>query len=280
MPSTRPYIPRLTLVFDFDKTLAGSTIDAIVAQFDMERAEWEERFVDPLGGDWDDIIKRGQALIDAGRAIGRPLTLDLLHAAAEQVPHFDGVLEMPHKLREAAREIHEPAEVEFIVLSSGYAEVIQPTEIAQKFDRVFASGFHFEDGEAVCIKRIIDHPEKALYLDAIGKSADIGGANAPWMAGRPLDEHERHVLFDQMVYVGDGASDLQAFGFLEGEGGIALAIAKDAEWEHGDQQLPSQRVENVARPDYSEGSELLDSLRHAVKACAARVALRALSRGE
>ena len=280
MRATRPYIPRITLVFDFDKTLASSTIDVILEQFGLARSDWDRDFVGALGGGWDDIIKRGQALIDAGQAVGRPLTLELLREAATSVRPYNEVLDMPDRLRAAARTIHEPTEVEFIILSSGYAEVIEPTEVARRFDRVFASGFMFRDDQAVCVKRIIDHPEKALYLDAIGKSEDISGANAPRMAGRPIDEHDRHVLFDQMVYVGDGASDLQAFGFLEGEGGIALAIAKDGKWEYTDQQLASQRVENVAEPDYAENAELFQSLRHAVEACAARIALRSLGQGE
>ena len=194
MPSTRPFIPRVTLVFDFDRTLAGDTTDAVLARYGIGRPEWKERFLDPLGDDWDDIIKRGQALVDLGRAKGRPLGRDLLQNAAAEVALFDGVLDMPDRLRRAAREVYGRVEVEFIVLSSGYSEVIAPTEIARRFDRVFASGLHFRNGEAVCVKRIITHPEKALYLDAIGKAGDVAGANAPGMAGRPIDEHERHVV--------------------------------------------------------------------------------------
>lgn len=281
MPATRPYIPRIALAFDFDRTLATDSIDAVLKVYGVDRATWDRKHDGALGEGWDDIIRRGQALIDLGQAEGRPLTLALIEEAASDIRLYDGVLEMPGRLRAVAREIHPEIEVEFNVLSSGYAEIITATDIAQAFDRVFASTFAFaEDGRARCIKRIIGHPAKALYLEAIGKGVEVGGANAPKSPGRDLDEHDRHVPFDQMIYVGDGASDLQAFGFMRANGGLAIAIDKDAEFDSEAAQTRSQRVDNLAPPSYAPGGELLASLEHAVRACASRVALRALGVGE
>ena len=153
--------------------------------------------------------------------------------------------------------------------------------MAGRFDHTVASGFHFDaEGRAVCVKRIIDHPEKALYLDAIGRGADIEGTNAPTDAGREQDEHEFHVPFDQMIYVGDGASDLQAFGFMNDSGGLAIAVDKDRVFDSAEKQTPGQRVDNLAPPSFAPGSELLASLEHAVRACASRVALRKLGQDE
>ena len=281
MPATRPFIPRILVVFDFDRTLATSSIDAVLQGYGIDRADWNREFVDPLGAGWDEIIRRGQALIDLGTARNEPLSMDILRKSADNVRLYEGALEVPEHLRAIAREIHPEIDVEFVVVSSGYAEIINATEVARRFDRTFASTFHFDaDGHAVCIKRVVTHPEKALYLEAIGKDLDVDGANAPRAAGRDIDEHERRVPFDQMIYLGDGASDLQAFGFLKKEGGLAIAIDKDSEFDSADVQQRSQRVDNLASPDYSAGGELLASLEHAVRACASRIALRALGHGE
>lgn len=77
MPATRPYIPRLVLAFDFDRTLATDSIDAILQLYDTDRDTWDRDYRDPMGDGWDDIILRGQALIDLGRATGKPLSRDL-----------------------------------------------------------------------------------------------------------------------------------------------------------------------------------------------------------
>ena len=281
MPATRPFLPHVLLVFDFDGTLGHDSTDALLAHYGMTRDEWERDYEEPLGKDWDEIVRRGQALIDLGRARGRPLTRDVLDETGRGLKLFPGVLEMPDRLRAVAREIHPKIELRFVVLSSGYAEIIGAIPIAKAFDRVLASAFHFgSDGQAVCVKRVVSHPEKVLYLQALAKDLDIGGANAPQAAGRDVPEADRVVPYDQMIYVGDGASDLQAFGLLNEEGGIALAIDKDGQFDHTEEQQPGQRVDNLAPPDYAEDGQLLQSLAHAVRACASRIALRALARGE
>lgn len=281
MPSTRPFLPRVLVVFDFDGTLASDTTDAILDVYGVGREEWARNFEAPLGRGWDDIIRRGQALIALGRARGRPLSLEVLREAAAAVRPFPGALEMPDRLARIAGQVRPEIEVECIVLSSGYAEVIRATPIRAAFGRLFASTFHFDaDGAAVCVKRIVGHAEKSMYLEAIGKGVDVGGANEPEQAGRKVDEHDRAALFDQMVYLGDGASDLHAFGFMLRNGGLAIAIDKDDTFDHADVQRPDQRVDNLARPDYSTDGELMRSLEHAVRACAERVALRALGQGE
>ncbi len=284
MPATRAHIPRILLVFDFDRTLGSDSIDAIVAEWGTSREEWESRFVEPLGGRWDGILRRGWALIEAGRAHDDPISADLLSRAAARIELYDEVTSLPERLRSIAHEISEDIELEFHVLSSGYADLISATAIEDTWDRIWASTFHYDDdGRAVTVKRLVSHPDKALYLEALGKGLDPDGregANGRGQAGQHVDEHDRHVPFDQMVYVGDGQSDLQAFGFIESHGGFAIAVDDDDHFDAEDEQQPDQRVENLARPTYAEGSELFESLAHCVRICASLTMLRSLGRGE
>ena len=70
MAATRPYLPYVLLVFDFDSTLGTDSIDATLDVHGMERAEYERDFVEPLGGGWEARIRRGQALIELGQKQG------------------------------------------------------------------------------------------------------------------------------------------------------------------------------------------------------------------
>lgn len=283
MTRTRVYKPLISLAFDFDKTLATDSVDAIVEVMGLTREEWSERFEEALGDRWDEILRRGRGLIEAGRATGRPLSTDLMREAAGRLSLYDGVLEMPEHLRRLAREVHESCELEFVVLSSGFAEIIEATAVAERFDRVYASTFHYagrgpdgERGEAVCVKRIISHPQKALYLEAHAKGMDVDGANGPEHAGHAVAPKDMHVPLDQTIYGGDGDSDLLAFGFVVEHGGHAIAVEGGDGFHPGDAQTRAQRVENAAPPDYSSGGELMTTLEHAVRACASRIAMRAM----
>lgn len=287
MSSTRAYKPLVSLLFDFDSTLATDSVDAIVETMGLTREEWTARFEEPLGDGWDEILRRGHALIEAGRSLGRPLSTDLMREAAGRPSLYDGVLDMPDHLRQVARQVHETCELEFVVLSSGLAEVIAATDVAERFDRIYASTFHYaedgpdgEYGEAVCVKRIITHPEKALYLEAHAKGMDVNGSNGPEHAGHAVAPEDMHVPLDQMIYGGDGDSDLQAFGFVEAHGGYAVAVKGGGGFDPGNSQRQEQRVENAAPPDYARGGELMATLEHAVRACASAVAMRSMGADE
>ncbi|MBM2575561.1 haloacid dehalogenase-like hydrolase [Jannaschia sp. Os4] len=279
MAAKHPHIPRILLAFDFDRTLATDSVEAICAAYGISRDEWEQEFEAPLGDGWDEIVRRGQALIDLGRAKDRPLSKAVMRDAAGEIDLYPGVLEMPDRLRQAAAEVTD-CELEFVVLSSGYDEIIAETGVADAFDRILASGFESDEEDRLfCVKRIVGHPAKALYLEALGKGLPLDGSNAPERAGERVEDADMHCPFDQMIYLGDGASDLQAFAFLTGAGGLAIALDKDGDYARDADPTPAQRVDAVLRPDYSEGAPLYEALRHAVLSCAHRIALRGTERG-
>lgn len=275
MPSTRPHIPRLSFIFDFDLTLATDSWDAICAELGLGRDEWEERFRAPLGAGWDPIQQKARALLDAAEAVGKPLTEERFAAAAERIELYPGVLEMPDRVRSEVAQVAEGIDCEFVVLSAGFIELIAPTAVSRVFGTLHAGAFHFAGGRAVGVKRTITHAEKALYLRAHAEGLSIAESNAPGTSAALVEEHDWHVPFDQMLYAGDGASDLQAFGYLEDMGGLTIGIAEGGEFEAADQQSASQRVDRLAPADYREDGRLMEALRHAARAGASRIALRA-----
>ena len=277
MTPTRPHIPRIVLAFDFDKTLASDGVDAVCAVYGLTREEWARDFEAALGDNWDQILRRGQALIALGRAKGRPFSKALCREAARRIEPFPGVLAMPDRLRAVAADVAVGIELQFVILSSGYDELIAPTPIAEAFDRLLASGFESaQDGDTLyAVKRIIAHPEKAFHLEALGKGMSVDGANGPERAGDPVHPDDMHCPFDQMIYLGDGDSDLQAFGFLHRAGGLTIAVGAEGGFAPDD-QTEDQRVDAAPPPDYSPGAPLMRALEHAVRACAHRIALRGI----
>ena len=280
MSTRRPHIPRILLAFDFDLTLGSHSVTEICAHYGVSVDEWKRDFVEPLGDGWNEVMLHGEALMALGRAKGQPLTDAVMaQVARERIALFPGVLEMPGRLRAVAEGIAPGVMLEFVVLSSGYDEIITATPIVEAFDHVLSSGFHDDvDGEPfTCVKRAISHPDKALYLEALGKGMSLDLATGPDRAGDPVAPDDMHCPFDQMIYLGDGESDLQAFGFLHSLGGLAIAVEGGGGFEP-ERITDVQRVDGVLPPDYSPGAPLMTALEHAVRACAHRVALRGMGR--
>lgn len=281
MPATHPYIPRIAFIFDFDSTLASDTVDAMCAAWGLDRDEWEDAYNSQMGDNWDGILKRGASLIACGNDRDDPVTRDFFGRAANEIGIFEGVEKLPARLSKAARNVLPEVEVEMVVLSSGYIEMIERTVVEDLFDKTWAGGFHFDkDGRAIGMKRIIGHPEKARYIEAYAKGLDLDAANEPRVDDPDFAEHDMRVPFDQLVYVGDGLSDLEAFALVANRGGTAIAIDKSGAFDHEGQQTSDERVDDLAPPDYSDGSELLDCLCHAASSAASRAAIRRYGKGE
>ena len=277
----RPFKPRVSLLFDFDETLGTHSIETITAELGLSSEEWKERFVAPLGGGWDEIPLHGQAFIDAGLALGRPVSRALLREAAGRTRLYDGVETLPERLREAARKVDGRVELEFCVLSSGFHTLIAATKAGELFDRIYASQFHFDaDDHAVCIKRAVTHAGKALYLEAHAKGLlETGEATDIHMkAARPVPQQEWRVPLGQVIYCGDGESDLQTFALLGERGGQALAIAGGSGFEPGS-LTREERPLAVLPPSYEEGGETARALVHAVKSAAHRASVRGVAIG-
>lgn len=282
--ATRPFHKRIVVVFDFDRTLSDGTIDALLDELGVEdKAGWRR---DKLGGmlddGWDEILAKSVLLARAAKDCGREITEDLVKEVGRRLPAYPGIEETAARLHEIGREIA-GAEVELYVLSSGFVDMMTVSPIAHLFDDIWGSSMHWEDGRLVGVKRSLIHSSKARYLMALAKGLGLAGANAPAHVYQDRPPGEWHVPFDQMIYVGHGASDIAAFKLIQENGGIGLAVdhSEDEEqWEAAEHIYRSARVENLAPPGFSEGAELRRSLELATKIIANRVALRALAQGK
>lgn len=87
---------------------------------------------------------------------------------------------------------------------------------------------------------------------------------------------------DQIVYTGDGASDMPVFRLMHRRGGTAIGVFKESarNWAGLEQMNAGRRVMNLAEADYRPGSELMRSLELAVRSIVYRTLLKGLSRGE
>lgn len=120
------------------------------------------------------------------------------------------------------------------------------------------------------ISKGFDHHQEQKEDDLLFVYADI-----------PIEE--RHVPLNQVIYVGDGASDVPCFTMMNEHQGVAIGVYKGhtpEEWNREVKLTKGQRVVNLAPADYSDNSELMRSLTLAVESICKQIALKKLSVGE
>jgi len=177
---------------------------------------------------------------------------------------FDTLRAIPQENELFAR--HE-IQLEHYVVSTGLAELIKGSEIAEHVDDIYGCEFieaplppHFsaqdelllEGGEAEIsqIGVMVDNTIKTRFIFEINKGVnkypDID-VNAT------MREEDRRVPIDHMIYVADGPSDVPVFSVVRGHGGKAYAVyasGNKAEFAQNDALLQSGRINAYGPADY------------------------------
>ena len=285
MPNATPaYHPRIALVFDFDGTLAPNAVKQLLEMVGEDPEQFKKREQDPLEKEgWDSLIAMMYSLLKLSEANKDfALTPEWFKEKARQIKLYEGVEEMFGKVRGWVKEVVDDVEVEFYLLSSGLLDLYKHTGIAGEFKAMWGSEFHFGgEGKATFIKQVLTHPEKMHYILQLAKG--VGGPNSPSDVYKEVADEDWHVPLDQLIYIGDGISDMPAFSLMNDHGGIALGVVdaqKMGDWKGYKDMHKGRRVQNLSKADYAEDSELMQSLSLSIKSVAHIVALRKLSKGE
>lgn len=283
--ATKPVCKRIAIVFDFDDTLAADTFDELIKRLGLDVNEFRQQRYEPLkNAGWDHVAARFYCLIQESKQRQEKITKDYLIQFGQDLQPFDGVAEMFDRLHQRVQDLNPEIELEFYIITGGFAEVVRNTCIAPYFTKIWGCEFNYaENGEIEFLKRSISHTEKTRYLMQISSGQDQVDGDGRSFAYRDVSEARLYIPLSQFIYVGDGASDVPCFSVVNDKGGIAIGVYKGDTAEAWSEQVEvteSQRVANLAPAEYQEESELMRSLILAVESLCKQISLRQLSAGE
>jgi hypothetical protein len=274
----------IAVVFDFDDTLAPDTTSGLLRHCGLADVGrfWKED-VDPLitREDWDPVPAYLYRMIEAARD-GRipPLTRERLAEWGRQAPLHAGVETLFARLRQAAEDANPRVKLEFYVISSGIGDVLRATRIAGEFSEIWASEFHYDaNGHASFPRRVISFTDKTRYLFHVQKGlTGVAHRGKPFEVNRKLAPDQIRVPLKQMIFVGDGYTDIPCFSLLRQHGGMPIAVYdrhREDKWGNAFQFVRDGRVANLHSANYAEDSDLSTFLVMAVRSLATDVALSA-----
>lgn len=114
-------------------------------------------------------------------------------------------------------------QVEHYVISSGMKEIIEGTEISKNFKSIFACEFLYdESGNAVWPKTDVNYTNKTQFVYRINKGV-LDVANDVDL-NRSMPEDSKRVPFCNMIYIGDGLSDVPCMKMMKAYGGYSIAV--------------------------------------------------------
>ena len=275
---------RIAVVFDFDDTLGPDSTTGFLKHAGIEDIEgfWKEVGTLMLD-DWDPVPAYLNHMIEASNDKRMsPMTKDALIAWGQELPLFDGVEHVFSHLRAVAKESNPRVSLEFYLISSGIGDVLRNTRIADEFTDIWASEFHYdENGHAGTAKKIISFTDKTRYIFQIQKGI-IGKASRskPFEVNKKVPSDQIRIPLNQMIFVGDGYTDIPCFSLIKQQGGIPVAVYDQRhteKWGNAFQFVTDGRVSNLHSANYKQDSDLTNFLSMAVRSLAQRIAVSANS---
>ncbi|HEY9572782.1 MAG TPA: HAD family hydrolase [Pusillimonas sp.] len=271
----------IALIFDFDDTLAPDSTTGFLAEMGVDVEHFWNEQVGPLlfQQDWDPVPAYLYQMIELSKSGAHgAITRERLQEWGGRLPLHDGVDTLFSRLRAMVKEQHPQVQLEFYLISSGIGDVVRHTPIAQEFTDIWASEFIYDQAGAIQFpKRVVSFTDKTRYLFHIQKGI-IGASsrNKPFEVNKKVSQDKLRVPFEQMIFVGDGYTDIPCFSLIRRSGGVAFGV-----WDprHRDKRsrawgfIQEGRVSNLNQARYDEQAELYQWLEEAVESLAGRIAL-------
>ena len=247
--------PIVAIMYDFDKTLCTRDMQeyTFIPSVGMKAEEfWQLSNVVSATEEMDSILAYMYCMIDKSREAGSPLTRESLVACGKDVEYHPGVEGWFDRINRYAEEAG--VEVEHYVLSSGLKEIIEGTSIAKYFKKIYACEFMYRDGQAVWPKLGVNYTNKTQFVYRINKGVLDICNNAELNNSQP--ENERRVFFSNMIYIGDGLTDVPCMKLVKQSGGHSIALYNPGQYRSAAQLLKHDRVDWMFEADYTEGGGL------------------------
>jgi 2-hydroxy-3-keto-5-methylthiopentenyl-1-phosphate phosphatase len=247
--------PIVAIMYDFDKTLCTRDMQeyTFIPSVGMEPSEfWGHTAEVAAAETMDSILTYLYCMVEKAHQTGNPLTRESLVGCGKDIEYHPGVEGWFERINRYAEEAG--VEVEHYVLSSGLKEIIEGTSIAKYFKRIYACEFLYKDGQAYWPKMAVNYTNKTQFVYRINKGVLDINNDVDLNNSRP--DSEKRVFFSNMIYIGDGLTDVPCMKLVKQSGGHSIAIYSKGQQHKAAPLLKHERVDWMFEADYSEGSDL------------------------
>ena len=248
--------PTIGILYDFDKTLCTTdmqeydfikNLGMTSREFGGEAAAMTEQH------EVEKILAYMFVMIKKCKEKGIPLTEEYLRSCGEHVELFEGVLTWFDRINAFGESMG--VRIEHYIISSGTYEIIQGTPIAKYFKRIYACRYMYdENGEALWPALAINYTLKTQYIYRISKGTlDV---TDDYNLNRVQDESLRRIAYHNMIYIGDGMTDIPCMKLVKERGGKSIALYSEGHSDNVRPLVDDDRINCVCVANYAPDSPL------------------------
>lgn len=246
--------PIVAIMYDFDKTLAITdmqnfsfipTIGYTPEQFWAETTKFCEK------EQIDKVLGYMYTMIHAAKEKQIKLTRPFLQQMGKEIKYFRGVENRFNRIREYGRE--KGLIIEHYLITSGNKEIVEGSSIYKEFKAIFGCEYIYdESGQAIWPKVMVNYTQKTQYIFRISKGLITDNDDVKINEKSTI----RRIKYENMIYLGDGLTDVPSMIVVKENGGNSIAVYKKDERYKVSHLLQDERVNYICKSDYSENGEL------------------------
>ena len=257
--------PIVAFLYDFDKTLCTTDMEdyAFIPSLGMTPREfWSVANGFGHANRMDGILAYMYTMIQESEKRRLPFTRESLREMGRDIVLFPGVQEWFGRIN--AFGDSQGVQVEHYIISSGLREIIEGSSISGEFKEVYASEFYYDEaGKPVWPKLTVNFTAKTQFVYRINKGVlDVSDDKT---LNDSMPDDSKRVPFTNMVYMGDGLSDVPCMKMMRAYGGQAIAVYQESNRMGVEDLLAKGRVDFIFPADYSEGTALDQTVKNIIR---------------
>lgn len=250
---------KIAICYDFDGTLSPCNMQetSFIPKLGLSAdAFWHMVAEESIKNDMDRVLAYMNIMLREAKNKKLSMTRTDLQKHGTDVPLFNGVTDWFKNINTYGESKN--IEIEHYIISSGIEEVIEGTPIGKEFNKIFACKFVYdENNQAVSAATAVNYTNKTQFLFRINKGILNYYENKKVNQYTPKEE--KIIPFSNMIYIGDGETDVPCMKMIMGQGGTAIAVynpENEAAKETAVNLIKHNRADYMAPTDYRNGKLL------------------------
>jgi len=274
----------IAVICDCDDTLAPDTTDWLLKQLGIKepKKDFWPRTNRMAEEGWNPTLAYMYLMVsDIKNGRLEPLTKNKFEELGPNVGFYKGLpgafKELQEEFLDESKYVTKGIELEFYVISSGLYQLIKETTIFPFLKDCWGSEFEFDsEGVISYPKSAVSFTEKTRFVFSINKGL-IGPEyrRRPFHVNKQIRPEARRVPFKNMIYLGDGPTDIPCLSSINLFGGFSIGVGNPADKSYGKTYELGfgRRCNHIIEPDYRKNSKGRTLLEKVIKDIANRIIL-------
>ncbi len=246
----------VAMIYDFDKTLCDKDMQeySFIPNLGITSSTfWQKTSSLAEKEKMDKILSYMYTMIYESNINNKIITKDYLNSLGNDIILFPGVLTWFDRINEFGEKLN--LKIEHYIISSGLKEIIEGTPISKFFKEIYACEFLYDDNKAaIWPKMCVNYTTKTQFISRINKGVlDI--SDDVTLNEKMLAE-ERRISAKNMIYFGDGLTDIPSMRMVRESGGYAIAVYQGNNKKIAYKLLNDNRIDFYAKANYEKDSEI------------------------